>query len=69
MKINVFGIRVKQELNAQGKTQNDLCMHLNVCKSTVSQWINGIYEPSLVRFIEIAKFLEVSTDYLLGLED
>lgn len=67
--MEIFGIRVKQELKEQGKTQVELAKHLNVQKSTLCEWLNGNNEPSMKSIIEIAKYLEVSTDYLFGLED
>ena len=36
---------------------------------TVSEWVNDNNEPPMEAIVEIAKFLRVSTDYLLGLED
>lgn len=64
-----FEERVKKELNEQGKLQKDLCDHLNVKKSTLSEWLNGKNEPSMKYIVEIARFLDVSTDYLLGIEN
>ena len=67
--MNVFGTRVKEELKNQGKKQVDLCNYLNVKKSTLSEWLNGNNEPSIKYIVEIARFLDVTTDYLLGLEN
>lgn len=67
--MEIFGIRVKQELKVQGKMQKDMCEDLNVSKSTMSEWLSGTNEPPLKMVVEIAKYLDVSTDYLLGLED
>ena len=64
-----FGERVKQELSSQGKMQKDLCLFLNVNKSTLSEWLNDKNEPSMLYIVDMAKFLGVTTDYLLGLED
>lgn len=64
-----FGLRVKNELKAQDKMQKDLCEYLNVNKSTLSEWLNDKNEPPMRIIVEIAKFLDVSTDFLLGLED
>lgn len=66
--MKIFGIRVKQELKEQGKLQKDLCEYLKVNKSTLSEWLNDNNEPSMQHIVEIATFLGVSTDYLLGLE-
>jgi len=64
-----FGQRVKHELKIQGKMQKNLCEYLNVSKSTMSEWLSNTNEPPMKVIVEIAKYLEVSTDYLLGLED
>lgn len=67
--MKVFGERVKKELREQGKLQRDLCLYLNVNKSTMSEWLNDHNEPPMSTIVEIAKFLDVSADYLLGLKD
>lgn len=67
--MNVFGERVKKELKDQGKMQKELCNFLNVKKSTLSEWLNGNNEPSIKYIVQIAIFLDVTTDYLLGLEN
>ena len=66
--MKIFVILVKQELKEQGKLQTDLCEYLKVNKSTLSEWLNDNNEPSMQYIVEIATFLGVSTDYLLGLE-
>ena len=67
--MEIFGIRLKKELTEQNKKQTELAKYLNVGKSTVTEWINGKNEPSMRAIAEIAIFLDVSTDYLFGLED
>ena len=67
--MKIFGERVKQELKAQGKKQVDLAKELGVQKSTLSEWLNANNEPPMKEIVAIALYLEVSTDYLLGLED
>ncbi len=67
--MEIFGIRIKQELKIQGKKQVDLANHLKVQKSTLSEWLNGNNEPPMKSIVEIANYLNVSTDYLLGVED
>lgn len=68
-KIKVFGTRIKQELKAQNKKQVDLAKHLNVRQSTLSEWLNGKNEPPMKTIVDIALYLDVSTDYLLGVEN
>ena len=67
--MEIFGIRVKQELKQQNKKQVDLAKYLNVQKSTLSEWLNNNNEPSMKAIVDIAIFLNVSTDYLLGLDN
>ena len=67
--MKVFGQRVKQELKVQNKKQVDLMAHLGVQKSTLSEWLNDNNEPPMKTIVDIALYLNVSTDYLLGIED
>lgn len=67
--MEIFGKRVKQELKIQGKMQKNICEELNVSKSTMSEWLSNKNQPPLEMVVAIAKYLGVSTDYLLGLED
>ena len=67
--MKIFGQRVKQELKVQNKKQVDLATHLGVQKSTLSEWLNDNNEPPMKTIVDIALYLNVSTDYLLGVED
>ena len=67
--MKVFGQRVKQELKMQNKKQVELAKHLCVQKSTLSEWLNGNNEPPMKTIVDIALYLSVSADYLLGIED
>ena len=67
--MEIFGIRVKKELKEQGKKQVELAKFLSVQKSTLSEWLNNNNEPPMSIIPQIAIFLDVTTDYLLGIED
>ena len=67
--MKVFGERVKQELKVQNKKQVELARYLSVQKTTLSEWLNGNNEPPMKTIVDIARYLNVSTDYLLGVED
>ena len=67
--MEIFGLRVKQELKQQNKKQVELAKYLNVQKSTLSEWLNNNNEPPMKAIVDIATFLNVSTDYLLVLEN
>ena len=66
--MEIFGLRVKQELKQQNKKQVELAKYLNVQKSTLSEWLNNNNEPPMKAIVDIAVFLNVSTDYLLGID-
>ena len=67
--MKIFGERVKSSLKEMGKTQKALATALNVQPSTLCEWLNGHNEPPMQIIVDIAKFLDVSTDYLLGLKE
>lgn len=49
-------------------TQSELSKHLNVTRSSVNAWEQGVSVPSIALLVALAQFFHVSTDYLLGLE-
>lgn len=62
----LIGQRINSALALRGYKQKDLAKELNVTDNTVSYFCSGSRIPNTIQIIEIAKFLEVSTDYLLG---
>ncbi len=49
--------------------QRELAEYLNVSQNTYSQYENGVIELTASTLIKLAKFYNVSVDYLLGLTD
>lgn len=62
-----FGRRLNAVLKYKGMTQRELSELIHMEDSSLSHYIHGHYIPALPNFIQIAKALNVSTDYLLGL--
>ncbi len=50
-------------------TQKELAEKLDIGQATISQWENGLYEPSASAIRQLAIFFDVTADYLLDLED
>ena len=50
-------------------TQTKLALDIGVSKQSVSNWENGNILPSIDVLILLSKYFNVSTDYILGLED
>ena len=66
---NVFGEKLKELRIEKGIGQIELAKAINVSKGIISLWENGLREPKLSNLIALAKFFEVSLDYLVGLEN
>jgi len=71
--MDVFAIRLKEERKYQGYSQRAMAKKLEIPQGTYKGYEllgekNG-REPSLDVVRRIARILDVSTDYLLGLED
>ena len=66
---NVFGEKLKELRIEKGIGQIELAKAINVSKGIISLWENGLREPKLSNLIALARFFEVSLDYLVGLEN
>lgn len=66
---NYFGTVLRQLRIEEGLSQRQLGKQLGVCNQAVSFWENGQREPDFDTLVEIAKYFNVSTDFLLGIED
>ena len=65
MKDNIFGKRLRELRIETGISQRKLGEIFKVCNQTVSFWETGSREPDLDTLKEIAKFFDVTVDYLL----
>lgn len=64
-----FGNILKTLRLRENMTQAQLAQKLGLTKSVISAYETGLRLPSYDVLIHIAKIYNVSTDYLLGLED
>lgn len=62
-----IGDRINTALAYRNKKQLELADYLHVQPNIISYFCSGKRTPNTMQIIEIAKFLNVSTDYLLGL--
>lgn len=61
---------MKEELSYLNKTQADLARFLSVSQSSVQQWLQKGSIPAADTALKIARFLNVSLEYLItGAED
>lgn len=66
---NTVGGRIKELRKEKGLTQQQLSDILEVDRSNFSKYELGKLEISNEMLIKLAKFFDVTTDYILGLED
>ncbi len=67
--MEIFTERLNYELQSQRITKYALAKGCELSKQTVCNWCDGISEPKATQIAKISKFLNVSSDYLLGLSD
>lgn len=65
----MLGKRICEIRTSLGWSQVELAKRLKVAKQTVSNWENDNIQPSIEMLIRLSKLFNVSTDYLLGLEE
>ena len=67
--MNTFSERLKELRTEKGIGQVELAKNLGVSKGIISLWETGLREPKLSNLIAIAKFFNVTIDYLAGIEN
>ena len=66
---NCFTERLRELITESGKMQKDISADLHISKQRLTRWKTGYNEPSMDELIMLALYFDVSSDYLLGLED
>lgn len=67
--MKTFGEKLKELRAEKELTQKELAKILNVRNTTVSAWEKDIAEPPYETLKKIAVLFDITSDYLLGLED
>ncbi|MCM1545849.1 MAG: helix-turn-helix domain-containing protein [Clostridiales bacterium] len=67
--ISTFSENLKRIRTENGVGQTELAKGINVSKGIISLWENNLREPKLSNLIALAKFFNVSLDYLAGLSE
>ena len=69
MDSKIIGYRINAALASENKKQKELAKELGVTDNTISYFCSGKRTPNISQIVKIAKYLNVSADYLLGIED
>ncbi len=67
--METLGKRIKESRLAKKFTQPQLAKAIGVSNGIISIWENDINEPKASLLKSLCEVLEVSADYLLGLEN
>ena len=67
--MDVFCERLRELRKTLSLTQKELASILQTNNSSICDWECGRTEPDLETLTKIARFFDVTTDYLLGLEE
>ncbi len=65
----IFKNRLKEIRIEKGLTQKEVAAALEISVSCYGGYEQGYREPDLKTLIKICKMFEISSDYILGLED
>ena len=68
MNKETFGTRLKRLRKEKGLTTTALGKLIGVNHTTISRWENEEMEPSFNNIFSLTKVLNVSSDYLIGIE-
>ena len=61
--------RIKALREARGWTQAELARRMNMTRTGINSWEQGLSMLSPPSLVDLAKLFSVSTDYLLGVEN
>ncbi|MBQ7924107.1 MAG: helix-turn-helix transcriptional regulator [Clostridia bacterium] len=67
--MKVFQEKLKELRKEKNLMQKTLAEILQTTNSSISDWECGRSQPDLATLAKMAYYFDVSTDYLLGLED
>lgn len=63
--MNYFRTNLKFLRKSFGITQPEIAAHVNKLPTTISNWENGLSEPSMEELIALSKFFDVRLDILI----
>ena len=61
-----IGERMNEALKRGGKKQKELAAFLGVSDNVISYFVSGKRTPNTAQIVQISKFFNTSTDFLLG---
>ncbi len=65
----MFAERLRKLIKVSGKSLAQIAMEADISTGAISQYQNGTARPGIDAIINLAKYFNVSADYLLGLSE
>ena len=69
MELSDIQIRLRTAIKESGKSQKVIAKEIGVSAQTVSKYMKENIFPALDTFAKLCAFLDVSSDYILGISD
>lgn len=66
--MRVFSIRLKELRKEKNLSILDLSKEVGISNATICRWENGLNDISSDDLMKLAKYFNVTADYLIGLE-
>lgn len=67
--MTIFGKKLKDLRTDKKLSQNALSKAIGISQAAINKWEKGLIVPTIDSAVLVAKFFNVSIDYLAGLED
>lgn len=67
-KVATVGARLKEAMQIRGMKQVDLVNITGIAKGTISNYINGKYEPKAPAIVKLAQALNCSEMWVMGFD-
>jgi len=67
--MKIFGERLRELRNEKGLSAMELAKATNLSDASIINWENNKHDITAENIVKLAKFFEVSADYLLGLTE
>lgn len=65
---SVFSKNLKALIDSRGMSMLSLADDINITSATLSRYISGMRRPSVEYIVMIARYFDVSVDWLLGIQ-
>ena len=66
---NIIAVRIRKLMEERHTTQQELAENTGCSRQAIAQYADGSNAPNIDKLVSIAKYFDVSLDYMVGLSD